>query len=75
MLTRIVMDVPGLHCEGCVAAVADVLFTLDGVQEVAGSVMRKELRVDYDLATVTPLAMKQQLALAGYPATSSRDAS
>lgn len=74
MLTKVVMDVPALHCDGCVASVADVLLALNGVQEVAGSVERKELRIDYDLSSVTPLAMKQQMALAGYPAAASRDA-
>jgi copper chaperone CopZ len=47
-LTRVVLDVPTIHCEGCVRAVEGALQDLDGVEEAEGSAETKRVQVSYD---------------------------
>ncbi|MEX2599704.1 MAG: heavy metal-associated domain-containing protein [Dehalococcoidia bacterium] len=71
MFARVVFDVPALHCEGCVASVSQVLEPLTGVQAIKGDLEKRQLVVEYDLASVTPQAMALQLEAVGYPVTGS----
>lgn len=64
---RITLRVPDLHCEGCVASIRSVLESFPGVREVKGDLDAFTLTVRYDLASITPLAIKTQLAAIGYP--------
>ena len=74
MLQRVVLDIPALHCEGCVASVSYALSTFTGIHDIEGDLMRKTLTVSYDLGSITPVAMKRQLEAIGYPVADSRDA-
>ena len=47
-LARVVLDVPTIHCAGCVRAVEGALQNLDGVKEAEGSAETKHVRVSYD---------------------------
>ncbi len=71
---QITLRVPDLHCEGCVASIRSVLEHFPGVREVEGDLETSTLFVRYDLASITPLAIKTQLAAIGYPASAAEDA-
>ena len=67
---RVVFHVPDLHCDGCISSVRSVLEAFGGVHHVEGNLDDFTLTVDYDLAAITPQAMKIQLAAIGYPVAS-----
>ena len=64
---QITLRVPDLHCEGCVASIRSVLEHFPGAREVKSDLETSTLTVRYDLASITPLAIKTQLAAIGYP--------
>lgn len=66
---QITLRVPDLHCEGCVASIRSVLESFPGVRGVDGDLDAFTLTVRYDLASITPVAIKAQLAAIGYPAS------
>ena len=68
MSGRVVFHVPALHCDGCIASVRSVLEAFSGVHSVEGDLDAFTLTVDYDLAAITPQAMRTQLDAIGYPA-------
>ncbi len=72
-MNRVVLRVPDLHCDGCIASISYALETFPGVHDVRGSLEESTLTIDYDLASITPLAMKAQLAAIGYPVADARD--
>lgn len=63
---RVLLDVPGLHCAGCVSSAAMVLEAFPGVLGIEGDLAAKQLTVEFDLASITPAAMSAQLASVGY---------
>lgn len=71
---QIALRVPDLHCEGCVASIRSVLEQFPGVRGVEGDLETFTLTVRYDLASITPLAIKTQLAAIGYPVSGAEDA-
>ena len=71
---QITLRAPDLHCEGCIASIRSVLESFPGVREVEGDLDAFTLTVRYDLASITPLAIKTQLAAIGYPASVAEDA-
>lgn len=73
-MNSVVFDIPDLHCDGCISSVSQVLEIFSGVHAVEGDLERLTLTVQYDLAAITPQAMKAQLAAIGYPAAGARGA-
>ena len=73
MIKRVALDIPDLHCDGCIASVSQVLETFSGISEIVGDLEKLTLTVEYDLTTITPQAMKAQLAAIGYPVAGARD--
>ena len=71
---QITLRVPDLHCEGCIASIRSVLEQFPGAREVEGDLETSTLTVRYDLESITPLAIKAQLAAIGYPASAAEDA-
>ncbi len=71
---QITLRAPDLHCEGCIASIRSVLESFPGVREVEGDLDAFTLTVRYDLASITPLAIKTQLAAIGYPTSVAEDA-
>ena len=71
---QITLRAPDLHCEGCIASIRSVLESFPGVREVEGDLDAFTLTVRYDLASITPLAIKTQLAAIGYPTSAAEDA-
>ena len=72
-MNRVVLHIPDLHCDGCIASVAYALETFPGIHSIDGDLEQATLTVDYDLAAITPLAMKKQLAAIGYPVAGASD--
>ena len=70
---QITLHLPDLHCEGCVASIRSVLESFPGVREVNGDLDAFTLTVRYDLASITPLAIKAQLAAIGYLGSESEE--
>ena len=64
--SKVTLDVPGIHCHGCISSTTMVLEAFPGVFGVEGNVMTKQLTVEFDLASITPAAMSAQLASVGY---------
>ena len=64
--SRVLLDVPGLHCNGCISSAAMVLEAFPGVFRVEGDLAAKRLTVDFDLGSITPAAMSAQLADVGF---------
>lgn len=71
---RVLLHIPALHCDGCIASVAQVLEEFPSVNVLAGDLAAKELTVEYDLNAVTPAAMSAHLSSFGYPVRSTRSA-
>ena len=71
-LHAIILEVPALHCDGCISSVAQVLAGFPGVLSIEGDLERRELTVEYDPTSVTPVAMSAQLAEIGYPVAETR---
>ena len=67
MLARVTLDIPALHCDGCISSVGQVLESFGGVHSIEGDLAARQLTVDYDLTTITPQAMAAQLEAIGYP--------
>ena len=70
---QIALRVPDLHCEGCVASIRSVLEQFPGVRGVEGDLETFTLTARYDLASITPLAIKTQLATIGYPVSGAEE--
>ncbi|MCE2470217.1 MAG: heavy-metal-associated domain-containing protein [Dehalococcoidia bacterium] len=64
--SRVLLDVPGLHCDGCISSAAMVLEVFPGVLSVEGDLSAKQLAVEFDLASITPAAMSAQLGGVGF---------
>ena len=71
-MQRVILHVPALHCDGCIAAVASLLEELPGVLAVNGQLQEKILTVAYEQGTVSSVAISAQLAEFGYPVKSVR---
>ena len=61
-----VLNVTGMTCGGCVASVKHALAALPGVADVAVSLPRKQVEVQFDEGKVAVDAMANALRSAGY---------
>tara|TARA_Y100001960_G_scaffold42714_1_gene42080 strand:- start:3597 stop:3827 length:231 start_codon:yes stop_codon:yes gene_type:complete len=62
----IIFDIPALHCDGCIDSLKSVLENFPGISLVAGDLESLTLSVSYDESSITPEAIKLQLAAVGY---------
>ena len=69
---RVVLDVPALHCDGCISSAAMVLEAFPGVFRVEGDLADRALAVEFDLASITPAAMSAQLEGVGFEVSAVR---
>lgn len=65
---KVVLEVRGMTCGGCVASVARALQRVPGVRHAAVTLDPPRAVVDFDPAETTALAMIQAAADAGYAA-------
>jgi copper ion binding protein len=67
-LTALSLDVSGMTCGGCAAAVESALGGLKGVQKASVSLEQKRAMVSFDTSVVTPDQIVQAVEKAGYKA-------
>ncbi len=66
MAETLTLRVTGMTCGGCENAVRRALGRLDGVTEVTASHVEERVGVTFDPSRVTPDAIRQKIAAAGY---------
>ncbi|HLA24998.1 MAG TPA: heavy-metal-associated domain-containing protein [bacterium] len=62
------LKVPKIHCGGCVNTVTTAVKKLPGVTNVEASDFTKEVKIEFDPATVDEAKIRGTLASVGYPA-------
>ncbi len=65
-METITLNVEGMSCSHCEAAVKGALITLPGVVNVTVSLASRTATVEFDAAKVTPAEMKAAVAGQGY---------
>ncbi len=68
------LDVQGMSCGGCTAAVRTIAVRLDGVTEAEVALDPGTATVTYDPAKVTPEAVAEHLSKGGFAAAVRPDA-
>ncbi len=67
-MKKIVLGIEGMHCEGCVKRLTNVLSELDGVSNVKVSLENKNAEVEYDEDKLELDDIKQGVSDAGFEA-------
>lgn len=62
------LNVPRIHCSGCVSTVTRALRHLPGVRQVEASEASKQVTIEFDPAQVDEAKIRTTLAGIGYPA-------
>ncbi len=70
MAQTVTLNVPDISCEHCEQAVTQALTPVEGVQSVRVDIPGKQVRVEYDEATVGVERMRDVLAEEDYPVAS-----
>ena len=65
-MTRLVVGVAGMSCQGCVKNVTGVLQALPGVSEVKVSLEEAKAEIAYDPQLVKPTQFKHAIEGAGF---------
>ena len=65
-----VLNVPDISCEHCERAITGALTPVEGIRTVNVDIPAKQVRVDYDDATVDVNRMKEILQEEDYPVES-----
>ena len=73
-MSQIVLTVPDISCDHCVATVKQALTPLAGVQAVSVDLPTKQVTVRYDAGQVDVAHMKAVLAEEDYPVASTAQA-
>ena len=69
-MAKTTLSVPDISCEHCERTITQALTPLDGVREVKVDIPAKQVRVDYDEATVDVERFKAVLQEEEYPVAS-----
>lgn len=69
-MAKTTLSVPDISCEHCERTITEALTPLDGVREVKVDIPAKQVRVDYDEATVDVERFKAVLQEEEYPVES-----
>ena len=69
-MAQTTLSVPDISCEHCERTITQALTPLDGVREVKVDIPAKQVRVDYDEATVDVERFKAVLQEEEYPVAS-----
>jgi copper chaperone CopZ len=65
-MEKATFSIPAMWADHHTLAVREALGQVDGVKEILASAMYKDVVIEYDPATVTPEALSDTLAKAGY---------
>lgn len=63
------LTIDGMHCQGCVQIVQNVIEQQTGVKGCSVSLDAKQARIAYEADEVSPQALAQAVRDAGYTAT------
>jgi heavy metal translocating P-type ATPase len=63
---KILLSVPGIHCQGCVARIRDHLMVQKGVQKIEGDPVKKTVSVFYERQKIKKDRIKELVAELGY---------
>lgn len=64
---QVVLDVPGIHCDGCISTIREAVACIEGAVVVAGDARARRVTVDYDPALASPADLQRELANRGFP--------
>lgn len=67
-MTKILLQIGGMTCGGCVASVTKVLKAVPGVADVAVNLQAGTADVAFDAARASPQALRAAIEAAGYDA-------
>jgi copper chaperone CopZ len=67
-MTRTIYSAPAIHCEGCANSIQRSLGKLPGIASVNVEVASRRVDVEYDPEQTPEPAIRERLALAGFPA-------
>ena len=65
----VIMDISGMHCDGCVNTLTGVLAEMEGVGDVKVSLEYEQAKVKFDPEEVSPEDMKEAVEDKGYEVT------
>lgn len=65
-MTNLVLQVEGMSCNHCVAAVTKALKAVQGVDSVDVSLEEKKVAIGYEASSVTPEQLKEAIEEQGY---------
>jgi copper chaperone len=65
----VILDISGMHCDGCVNTLTGVLAEMDGVGDVKVSLEYEQAKVKFDPDEVSPEEMKEAVEDKGYEVT------
>ncbi len=69
-MKTVVLNVPDISCEHCERTITETLSPMDGVRSVNVDIAAKQVRVEYEDATVDLEQIKEALAEEDYPVES-----
>jgi copper chaperone len=69
-MSNVTLNVPDISCEHCERAITNALQPVEGVRTVTVDIPAKQVRVDYDEASVNLEKMKEILQEEDYPVES-----
>ncbi|MEE9611318.1 MAG: heavy-metal-associated domain-containing protein, partial [Desulfatiglandales bacterium] len=64
---KILLSVPGIHCQGCVDRIRDHLIAQKGIQKVEGNPTKKTISVFFERQKIEKNQIKQAIVGLGYP--------
>jgi copper chaperone CopZ len=64
---KILLSVPGIHCQGCVDRIRDHLVGQKGIQKVEGNPTKKTISVVFERQKIEKDRIKQAIVGLGYP--------
>jgi copper chaperone len=65
----VVMDISGMHCDGCVNTITGVLTEFDGVGDVKVSLEYEQAKVKFDPEEISAEELKEAVVEKGYEVT------
>jgi periplasmic mercuric ion binding protein len=68
----VTLSIPSMDCAACPITVKQALTKVDGIKAVSSNLAKRQTKVTFDDAKVTPALITQTTRNAGFPATIAR---
>lgn len=65
-MSQLAVQVPEIHCQGCVESIRKSLELLDGFQDIEADVATKAVTVTYDEGRTGPEEVRERIEAAGF---------